>query len=195
MKKVLFVLLSLLLVLSFTSCQKDKSGEMIELYTEFADQYQDCYYSSNYLYNENGDKTFSAAGDITKGDIEETLQRLYDDRSINLKSVSSISGSVDFDKVQGSEGSVRSWDFDNVVITYKYTSATVKTETQASLTIDGKYTTEDLGTTTVETFVFTINDESYNVSCKYNTSGVFSEATVNGQSVSTKLITSRNKML
>lgn len=40
MKKTLIALLSLMLVFSFTSCEKDKSAEMVKAYEDFASSFE-----------------------------------------------------------------------------------------------------------------------------------------------------------
>ena len=42
MKKALLVILSLVMVISFTSCQKDTSAEVLSTFEEFTSQFEIC---------------------------------------------------------------------------------------------------------------------------------------------------------
>lgn len=145
MKKVLIVLLSVLLALTFISCEKDKSGEVIQNYEDFTNTYN-AYskvrniYSTlekigTWEYDESGNRTLDiefSDSDITK--VQEILKNNsyyvgrildvdnYNPIYITITSVGSVSGKLE-GKIQSSSSQYNEeYTASDIVIKFKYTT-------------------------------------------------------------------------
>ena len=198
MKKALFVLLSVLLITaSFTSCQKDTSGDIVALYETFMSAHEDLTDTCAIWSKEGGQVGNSLTPDQLSSDrVENAVQTLSEDTTIDISGLTAAEGSVFFYSLTSEGTTTKSWDFDEVKIDYKYKSKTVKDETAGTLEFDGDYTEKTTGNTVTKTYDMTINGNRYNISFTYNSNTyVVSSATCNGQSVETKLINARNKLM
>ena len=197
MKKALFVLLSVLLItVSFTSCQKDTSGDIVALYETFMSAHEDLKDTCAVWPDEKGQVGNSlTTNQISSTRVRNAVRTLSEDTTINISGLTDASGSVFYSSLTSGNTTTQTWDFDKVKIDYNYTSKTVTEKTAGTLEFDGKYTVETTGNTVTKTYDMTINSNSYNISFTYNSNTyVVSSATCNGQSVETKLINARNKI-
>ena len=185
MKKVLIALLAVLLLLSFTSCEKDKSEEVIAAYEEYC---KVCSVGSwayaSFKYPESGSVNFTS---LTKDNISEN-QLSY--------CLDYLDGSW-LDKVDAVEGSVTgTYSKTDADITFKGVKITYYVEgdstTKHELTIDGtfKFTQNtDMTTGKVEANM-TINGNAFAFSYTVENSK-YTAASVNGKSVDVRILNSQ----
>lgn len=158
MKKVLIVLLSVLLALTFISCEKDKSGEVIQNYEDFVKTRNASENASefcnelaeNYADEKTGEvskefsdkdkddiKPFVTGGSYGYSRVSYLIMELLDvdADSITITDVESVSGKIQ-DKLQENSTEYTASD---IVIKFKYTTTTyVKGEAETSDPIEGE---------------------------------------------------------
>ena len=173
MKKALLVILSLVMVISFTSCQKDTSAEVLSTFEAFTSQFEIC------------SSAIKAAGSKTTSTVKKAVQAISGDLSIDVSSIVS-------DETK-TKGTITGNDYD-VTIAYNYTSSTVTTAKEGTLTVVGTYTKNDNDETGIVSYSwkFTINGEEYDISCTTDVTEKFTSAYVNGQSVNVALLNSQD---
>ena len=198
MKKTILVLLSILLIFSFTSCINGNDIEdPAKLADEFLSQFNDCYYTRYNIWDKEGGQV---GNDLTPdqldySSIEDALQKLYDDDTIEIESsgkLTSASGAISY----SATNNTKNWDFDKIKVGYLYTSNTVKTETAGELSFNGEYTIETNGSTITKTYKdVTINNKTYNISFTYDDSTkIISAATCNGKDVDVTILNESTKI-
>ncbi len=156
MKKVLIVLLSVLLALSFISCEKDKSGEVVQNYEDFVkssstgSSLNSLFYS--YIKEKRDTQTYKIDKEFSDADKDDIKSLFKDDYveellgldDITVTGVESVSGKL--------QGTASDYTASDILIKFKYTedSSTDELEGQikcsikysATGTVDsGKYTT------------------------------------------------------
>ena len=113
MKKFLIIMLSVLLLLSFTSCEKDKSGDVIATFEKFANEKETAY--RVYTLFSNVNKSAITTGDVDPSSLGNLLSAYYGEDS-NLAqqgtiTVTTASGSV---TSEGEVSSGKKLSFQNV---------------------------------------------------------------------------------
>ncbi len=190
MKKVLIAMLAVLLLLSFTSCEKDKSEEVIAALEDF-------YKTGNRLLSAMAvmeipdDETVNyeytdATTDVSDSYLHAFLYNICDVKK-EVASIESVSG-----KVTGTQKSGVSSDltFSDVVVKYKLADD----ETVYEFTLNGtcKGSIEKKGETEIESreFSLTVNGTQYSWSYTMKNEK-FTAASANGKSVDVRLLNSR----
>ena len=187
MKKVLIALLAVLLLLSFTSCEKDKSEEVIAAYEEFCKaQYVSVYTYGSFDYPDSGDVDIKS---LTKDDVEDynVYNCLNHLDGTKLYSVDAAEGAVK-GKVSQDEKEVT---YTGVKITYYVEGDSA---TKHELTIDGTFKcveeTGDSEAMQMESSL-TINGKDFAFSFTINNKGKYTAASVNGKDVNLTLLNSK----
>lgn len=189
MKKILIVLVATLLLFSFTSCEKDKSEEVIATYEEFWKTFFIDYQVEEMIDYKVDPSTSTvnctiSASTIKSGDFECALcYILGKDLATDSVIINSAEGTVTGTK--NSKGVDLTFD---VTITYAF-----KGETEAkTFTLKGTYKNSNYESFE---FKFTIDGAPYNLSYKGSENGKVTEASVNGKDVDVRLINSNAKIL
>ena len=182
MKKVLIILLSLLLLVSITSCNKDKSGEVIETFEEFANAASISINATDLVNNGNptteGAETYVGLKDAK--DLIVALDSKYKDLDYdNDLTLSNKTGKIT--KASG----VTSYTGISVDYSFPFNGATVT----GTLTVDGTYTLKEDGDITYITYDMTVNGTDYLVDYSYN-SNEYLSASINGKEVNVRLLNS-----
>ncbi len=132
MKKVLIVLLSVLLALSFISCEKDKSGEVIQNYEDFvksctARAYIDSIFG-DYIYYNGDEETGEVDIDFSetdKEDIKSMLSEDYYSRYI-IKMLNLDVNRIAIDSIESASGKLQgtwmNYTASDIIIRFKYTA-------------------------------------------------------------------------
>jgi hypothetical protein len=186
MKKVLIALLAVLLLLSFTSCEKDKSEDVIAAYEEFISVNDICSDAARMLNNAEVVK------DNTVYDYYiVSLVKAINGIDIEIKSNKITSGSKD----STSEGDVDTNTYSDVVIEYTYTEGSDTTEKTGTLTVSGTYVSESPNIRAQAaysdvSYELTINGTKYKLSYYRDSYGKYERASVNGKDVEVRLLNS-----
>ena len=182
MKKVLIILLSLLLLVSITSCNKDKSGEVIETFEEFANAGEICLQATSLINNGNvmkeDDETF-----VPKRDAKDLIVAL-DSKYKNLD-YDTIELTNEAGRITRTSDITTSYTDISVDYSFPFNGATVT----GTLTVDGTYTLKKDGDITYETYDMTVNGTDYLVDYSYN-SNEYLSASINGKEVNVRLLNS-----
>ena len=200
MKKALLVILSLVMVISFTSCQKDTSAEVLSTFEAFTSQFEVCCAAvdaagSNLTQNMSTPVTSDyISNNIKASAVQKAVQAITGDLSIGVPSIVSDTTKTKGQVSRSLEGNADIRKYENVTIVYNYSSNTVSDTTEGTFTINGTYTKEADGENGVENFSwkFTINGEEYDISCTTDVTEKFTSAYVNGQSVNVALLNSQD---
>ena len=205
MKKVLIVLLSVLLALSFVSCESDKSEEIIAVYDEYvrgSNFTWNAYYSFNGLYDTKDGETTLNGGTITKTGNVGSLIRIVDDiSSLSVTEAVAKSGTIKVSSESTETTYGKTFTFTDCVIdaTYNdYSGEETKKGEKTTLTINGTFSCVDTldadGNYTSYTnyYNFSIGDLSYKVECEYDANDKCTSAKVNEKSVDLRLVNAGN---
>ena len=202
MKKAIIVLLSVLLVISLTSCnQQDKAAEMVSNYEKFTTGLAICKGAADAC-RRTMDSTTSETktlktGDIHKGSLKYSIEARngYPFGILNSPTVTSVSGNV-----TGTRSEVT---FENVKVesTYTFNSdyrAVKDGETRNdTLTLSGSYSDKenidgDEASMTIECNDLKVNGTVYNLSCRIvvgdSETWIFTDAKIDGKDVSLALL-------
>ena len=190
MKKVLIAMLAVLLLLSFTSCEKDKSEEVIAALENFY-KTGDCVFCAMGVVEIPDDETVNyeytdATTDVSDAYLHAFLYNICGVKK-EVASIESVSG-----KVTGAQKSGVSSDltFSDVVVKYKLADD----ETVYEFTLSGTYkgSIEKKGETEIESreFSFTVNGTQYSWSYTMENEK-YTAASANGTSVDVRLLNSR----
>ncbi len=214
MRKVLIVLLSVLLALSFVSCEKDKSGEIIAVYDEYVrgnNFVQGAFFSLNGLaksvkdgYIYYNDETTLSGQDITnKSYYVGSIIKIVDGiKSLNVTAAVAKSGTITIksDSTETTYG--RTFTFTDCVInaTYDdYSDKETKNDQKKSLTINGTYSYlakynegEKNHLSTTYTFDFSVGDTTCKIEREYDSNSNLVSTKVNGKSVDLRLVNAGN---
>ncbi len=184
MKKISIILLALLMLLAFVSCEKDKSGDMINAYEEFVKAYNNCLKVRT---------CFAKDGKIEKSDIGEwefwSMVNTLSGKDINVTSLEVADGSST--TVTTSEDkSTKTYTFNNISITYKYTEGKDTTEKDGTYTLTGTYAVTNVADKgTSYSFDVTINSETkFKIAYSMDKKDAFTSASVNGTDVELRLL-------
>lgn len=199
MKKVLIVLLSVLLAFSFISCEKDKSGEVIQNYEDYmksANVASNLSRISRGLINKYKDSGTGIANkdfsDSDKSDILSLInngsniyyvKELLDLDDITITEVESVSGKL--------QGTTADYTASDITIKFKYTvsgsSDSVEGQLKFSIKYSGTGTENDY---TISYSSLSLQDVSYK-DIKYTVdknTEKYTSATVGGASVEVRLL-------
>ena len=187
MKKISIVLLAVLLILSFTSCEKDKSEEMISTYEKFGAGFRigDNIYRAKY---KTGAIETSDYRGSSKYFVEEILIDLFNyDSTFEITDVTEAKGTI-----KNIEGYTDEYHltYENCEVSYTYTYGT--STGSGKLTFSGSYSYDKKDD--VETYVydFILNGESYKT--EYTMKDYeFTLAKINGEDVNLSLLNAREK--
>ena len=200
MKKVLIVLLSVLLLVSFVSCEKDKSEEIIKAYEDYCKTERIIDNTKNVLSSNDAtkNKTTLETSDFNEYRVSWALRTLgYEEE---------ITSANDFKVISG-EGSTSftSPDENSTLQTYKDIKVSAKTidsekNTIATYTLvfngTEKVTREGSGDSATDThdvnFTITVNDDTHTYTMKYvqDQKYNFVSVSVNGKAVDVRLLNS-----
>ena len=201
MKKAIIVLLSVLLVISLTSCnQQDKAAEMVSDYEKFTTGLAICKGAADAcrknMSSESATRTLDE-NDIHKGSLKYSIEARngYPFGILNSPTVTSVSGTV-----TGTRSEVT---FENVKVesTYTFNSdyrAVKDGETRNdTLTLSGSYSDKenidgDEASMTIECNDLKVNGTVYNLSCRIvvgdSETWIFTDAKIDGKDVSLALL-------
>lgn len=173
MKKVLIVLLSVLLLVSFVSCEKDKSEEIIKNLEDFYTAKNICENAAKIL-TESAYTGESLAKDKIEHDgLMDCLNAL--DLDPEVTEITNATGSATFtDGVK---------TYNDIVVTY-----TKSDGSDYDLSFSGKF---DGSTTDKYSYELKVAGTDYSVSWTYdNSTGKYATASVNGNDVEVRLLNS-----
>ena len=209
MKKVLIVLLSVLLALSFVSCESDKSEEIIAVYDEYVrgrNFTNGAFYSFYDLltYEEDGyiyynDETTLSDNDITNRDYVGDLIAIVDDvKYLDVTSAVAKSGTIKNTSDSTDTTYSNTITFTDCVIDAIYTDNSgekAKEGEKTTLEINGQYSylsQYDEGKKNIlsrsYTYDFSIDEISYRIELEKDADYNFTSVKVNEKSVDLRLI-------
>ena len=186
MKKVLIVLLSVLLLISFVSCEKDKSEEVIETYEEFWETYRTINATTGALSEGTNNKPTLETKDFPDYNVYRAL-RILGYNEVNNLEVTSGEGSTSLT----SEGDDSTQKYENIKVVASGEGNPIKTYT---LAFSG--TIKESGDSATDTydanFTITVNDDTHTYTMKYvmDKEHNFISASVNGKAVDVRLLNS-----
>ncbi len=202
-------MLSVLLALSFVSCESDKSEEIIAVYDEYVrgNRFaQGAYYSLDDLatYEKDGyiyynDETTLSDNDITNRSYVGNLIRIVDGiKSLSVTNAVAKSGTIKVSSEEKETTYEMKITFTDCVIDAIYTDNSgeeAKEGEKTTLKINGTYSClyqyDEEGKNRLSTtysYNFTVGDVSYKVERTYDKNGTYTSAKVNGKSVDLRLI-------
>ena len=214
MKKSLIIMLAVLMAVTVISCEKDKSGEMIQNFEDFKNA-EDVFEAlvsegfSDELEDEDEVKTDPETGDVTldisdlddsklEYAVEAVMEVMADDENLSMivRSVESKAGTISGTYKEDEQ----SLTFSNFKVKVKYnvneysgsSSTTIKENEEFTLEISGtyKYSVSAEGVYTLST-ALTINGKSYNVESVYRGPDYerkYTVAKINGNDVNLKIL-------
>ncbi len=187
MKRILIVLLSVLLVFSFSSCEKDKSEEVIAVY-------EDYWKTSAIIGNVSGIPGYTVPGEgsnkVNATVSKDTLR--YESNLQDYLELVGVEGKVD--SITDASGSITgTYDsnqvmdltYNDVVITYKMTGD----DAEHKLTFSGTQKFQITDDVQTGEFKFTVNGTVYSYSTKADLKAVkYISVSVNGKDVDVRLL-------
>ena len=213
MKKISIIMLSLILLFCFVSCEKDKSGEMIENYEAFVKAYKVCNYTFNALPNRSSSSSASTSGVTNVAEkysevIDDYLSALYstihEDSNITITKITDGSGTYEYAYDDNTEEKVLNLTvtYNNVVLKYTYTDANGTEKNDGEMKIStGTYKRK---TSSIDSSSKGDGISLYDVKCNMTIDGTtyeitytkkgstFTSATVNGNEVEVRLLNANN---
>ena len=191
MKKISIILLALLMLLAFVSCDKDKSGDMINTYEEFVKAYNNCLEIPTY---------FAKDGKIEASDIDNWELRMLvhtlNGSYIGVTSLEVADGSSTT-LTTSEDKNTKTYTFNNISITYKYTEGEEDTtEKDGTYTLTGTYVvTDSADKGSSYSFDITINSETKcKIAYSKDANGAFTSASVNGTDVELRLLNKQSSI-
>ena len=191
MKKLSIILLVLVMLLAFVSCDKDKSGEVVAVYEEFMNTYTTCYRVAKLL----GDDTVSPISVENDENFVLTINTI-NNSDIKVTEITEQSGSVT--ESAGENTNDVDAEYKNISIKYKYTEGSDTTVKEGILTVSGTYkhqynaTSASLsrgtGSNESVSYVLTINGKQYKLSYFKDINKGYTTASVNGKDVELRLL-------
>ena len=210
MKKSLIIMLAVLMAVTVISCEKDKSGEMVQNFVDFknAEDVFEALISEGFSDKLKG-KADSETGDVTldisdlddsklEYAVEAVMEVMADDENLSMivRSVESKAGTISGTYKEDEQ----SLTFTNFKVKVKYnvneysgsSSTTIKENEEFTLEISGtyKYSVSAEGVYTLST-ALTINGKSYNVESVYRVEKYerkYTVAKINGNDVNLKIL-------
>ena len=201
MKKISIILLAVLLIFTITSCEKDKTEEVISNYEKFVKAYK-----IGGAIQSIGNETIGKGGEIkaenyggsSKGDVELIAKALYNytdtfiiperDASATDTGITAAKGTVE--NIQGYTDN-NHLTFTDCEFSYTYTldGATGT----GKISFSGTYSCDEKDK--VKTYVcdFVVNNETYKAEYTID-DGFFTAAKINGTDVDVRLLNSSNKI-
>lgn len=189
MKKIFIIVITLALLFCFTSCEKDKSEDMIDTYVKFATAYETFNLTRSMLDEESPD--ISSLEEVTPSAIEKLIKATKG-KEIKVTEVTSKAGAIKIEDKGEDNGSTK---YTGIKIAYKYTEGTDTTAKTGELTVEGSYEQTTKATKKVEfskTYTYdvdlTIDGNPYKIKYAETSEHKFTLASVNGTNVELKLI-------
>ena len=210
MKRSLIIMFAVLMAVTVISCEKDKSGEMIQNFEDFKNA-EDVFEAlvsegfSDELEDEADAETYAVTLDISNLDdskleyaVEAVMEVMADDENLSMivRSVESKAGTISGTYKEDEQ----SLTFTNFNVKVKYnvneysgsSSTTIKENEEFTLEISGtyKYSVSAEGVYTLST-ALTINGKSYNVESVYRVEKYerkYTVAKINGNDVNLKIL-------
>ena len=189
MKKILIVLLSILLVLSFTSCEKDKSEEMLSTYEKFAAGLR----IGENIHSARYDVKQVTASDYTGSIlyiVRDIVKDLYNyDETFTITGITEATGTI-----KNIEGYTDNYHikYENIVISYTYTYG--ESSGSGKLSFSGTYSRDVEDNTKTYVYDFVVNGENYKTEYTLNNYEEFTSAKINGTDVNLSLLNARIKI-
>ena len=190
MKKFLIIMLSVLLLLSFTSCEKDKSGDVIAAFEKFANEKETAY--RVYALFSNVNKSAITTGDVDPSSLGHLLSAYYGEDSDLAQrgtiTVTTASGSVTVD------GNKYTYDLSFSCDEYKYGESEKYRTTDFVISGSCEYKSESVERGTGTSIItlssdITVNGKNYKLSYTLNHgTGKYSAASVDGTAVELRLL-------
>ena len=189
MKKLSIIILSLILLLCFVSCEKDKSEEMIANYEAFAKVYKVCDETWCALPKKN--TNMSEDTDVSYYDIQNILTAI-DSENSNVEVIDSSvkkSGTI----TATEDGDKETYTYD-IKIDYEYIKGgTGSVKQNGTLTISGTYEKTEIKPKAIANdedvkCKFTINGTPYEIAYYQKGNATFTSASVNGVAIEVRLL-------
>ena len=189
MKKFLIIMLSVLLLLSFTSCEKDKSGDVIAAFEKFANE-KETAYRVYALFSDVNNSAITTA-DVDPSSLGHLLAAYYgeDDDSTQQGTitVTAASGSVTVD------GNKYTYDLSFSCDEYKYGESEKYRTTDFVISGSCECKSEPVRAAGASIINFssdvTVNGKNYKLSYSYNDgTRKYSAASVDGTAVELRLL-------
>ena len=195
MKKISIILLAVLLIFTITSCEKDKTEEVISNYEKFTMAYNlgDAIHSI-------GKETKYKGGEIKIDDYHgssakevEVLAKVL----FNYKDTFIIDNTAGITAAKGTVENIQGYtDNNHLTFTdceFSYTYTLNGTEGTGKISFSGTYSCDENGD--VKTYVcdFVVNNETYKAEYTID-DGFFTAAKINGTDVDVRLLNSSNKI-
>ena len=203
MKKAIIIILAVLLLFSFTSCNKDKTDEVVSNFVAFWDAAQRGNYVEGMFLDlmenvssESTNKSFSVTFPSEDGIEQEDLEN-YWEMFINDYTDSSAVSRVDYDedKVTGSVSGTYTDEYNysltinTVVIPYKVKDSSGEVLKTGNLIISGSLSQTVSEDVCSYVYNLNINGASYNCECKCSeTTGEYISAVYDGKEVDIRLV-------
>ena len=178
------------MLLAFVSCDKDKSGDMINTYEEFVKAYNNGLEVRSYFAKDGKIET-SDISDWELGSIIYTLNGSY----ISVTSLEVADGSSTT-LTTSEDKNTKTYTFNNISITYKYTEGEDTTEKDGTYTLTGTYVvTDSADKGSSYSFDLTINSETKcKIAYSKDAKGAFTSASVNGTDVELRLLNKQSSI-
>ena len=203
MKKAIIIILAVLLLFSFTSCNKDKTDEVVSNFVAFWDAAQRGSYvegmfvglmedASAESTNKSFSVTFPSEDGIEQGNLENYWEMFINDYT-DRTAVSRVD--YDENKVTGSVSGTYTDEYNysltinTVVIPYKVEDSSETVLKTGNLTISGSLSQTVSENVCSYVYNLNINGTSYNCECKYSeATGEFISAVYDGKEVDIRLV-------
>ena len=189
MKKILIVLLSILLVLSFTSCEKDKSEEMLSTYEKFGAGLRigDNIHSARWEVKQVTASDYAGSSMYIVADI---IRDFYNyDETFTVTEITEATGTIK--NIEGYTDTCHI-KYENIVISYTYTYG--ESSGSGKLSFSGTYSRDEKDDVITYVYDFVVNGETYKTEYTLNNYKEFTSAKINGTDVNLSLLNARKKI-
>lgn len=214
MKKLSIIILSLILLFCFVSCEKDKSGEMIENYEAFVKAYKVCNYTFSALPNRSSSSSAGTSGvtnvaekysEASDDHLSALYSTIHEDSNITITKITGGSGTYEYTYDDNAEEDILNLTvtYNNVILKYTYTDADGTEKNDGEMKIsEGTYKRKTSSIDDTSSKGTSIN--LYDVKCNMTIEGTtyeitytkkgstFTSATVNGKEVQIRLLNAKN---
>ena len=191
MKKFLIIMLSVLLLLSFTSCEKDKSGDVIAAFEKFANEKEVAFQVWS-LFSPDESKKNITTTDVDESTLSYLLAAYYDEDGDQIiggtRKVTDASGSITVD------GNKYTYDLSFSCDEYKYGESEKYRTTDFVISGSCEYKSESVERGTGTSIItlssdITVNGKNYKLSYTQNGgTKKYSAASVDGTAVELRLL-------
>ncbi len=200
MKKVMIVLLAALLLVSFSSCEKDKSEDVIATYESFC-KVQEIAVDVPLIFSDmnvhNNAPVEKSNSDISIDSDLTYLLEAVDSKYEKITTLKDLSATGTVKREVSEEGTTRTetWTVTNCEVSFKYTVEGSEDYIDDKITINGTFVEKTLGTrgsyeAEEVDASFSLNGTNYSISYATNTKPSFTRAKVNGNDVDLRLLNS-----